>query len=75
MSILKNNAEVSRAAMDSGIMFNADDDNDMASISMKQFKEQIGMSNEEEDSLADKSGSPEGSTVAVLQEHAACAER
>ena len=70
MSILKNDAEVSRAAMKSGIMFNADDSTNMALFNTKQFKDQLGLGEDEDKSLDDKSGSLEGGPTVGLQEHA-----
>ncbi len=39
ISILKNDTKVSRATMDSGIMFDADNNTNMTSVNIKQFKE------------------------------------
>ncbi len=71
MSILKNDADVNRAAVESGVMFDADDHTDMASVTTKQFGAWIGLNVED----GDEDESTDGDQKNGLRQHAEKAKR
>ena len=69
MSVLKKDAKVNRAAMESGIMFDADDNTNMALITTKQFGARIGMGNDKESRMDNDEGFKESTTAEGFQRH------
>ncbi len=70
MSVLKNDTKMNRSAMESGVMFDADVNTDMALFTTKQFGAWIGMQDEEESLMDNIEESPYVNPAEGLLKHA-----
>ncbi len=56
MLVFKNKAKVNRASMEAGIMFDEEDDTDMALVNTNKFKQHLSIDNNEDNHSDNGSG-------------------